>query len=74
MAQAEQNIEDLDRRATKFERVAQSASNYQMWLRNELEAAELRRRIEVLKRVAKLPNVHSESTLGFTTTRTREPR
>jgi len=74
MVQAEQSIEDLDRRATKFERVAQSASNYQTWLKNELEAAELRRRIEVLKRVAKLPTVRSEGTLGFTTTRAREPR
>ena len=60
MVQPEQDIEDLDRRATKCERVAQRTPNYETWLKNELRAAELRRRIDVLKqRLAKLPHIHA---------------
>jgi hypothetical protein len=44
-----QELVDLDKRATEHELVAQHALNYETWLKNELSAAELRRRIEVLK-------------------------
>ena len=61
MDQTKQDIEDLDRHATKCERVAQRTPHYETWLKNELHAAELRRRIEVLRqRLAKLPHVRPE--------------
>ena len=52
MAYPEQDIEDLDRRAAGYERVAQRTLKFGTWLKNEVRAAELRRRIEGLKQQA----------------------
>ena len=61
MAHGEHDLEDLEKRAGEHELVAQRTPNYGTWLKNELRAAELRRRIETLRqRLAKLKRDHPE--------------
>ena len=61
MAHPEKHVEDLGKQAVEHELVAQLTPNYTTWLKNELRAAELRRRIEALKkRVAPPTRDHPE--------------
>ncbi len=61
MAQPDKRIEELEKQAAERDIVSQLTPDPETWLKAELRAAELRRRIEALKRrVARLPHVDPE--------------